>query len=176
MAVGNVYAIIIPRTTASTAFGAISFAAVFCVASSEMWSMESLSSRRFIIVSGDSGDELLRLLDIEHGETSSRLPRQIDILGRVRQKELPTYRLPQRREEDRVRVANRARRQISIEQLTYVESLNLRRRKLAVWPCAQSRTNVPCERGRVVAEALGPKPRASTDFKAVIEVLTEGLP
>jgi hypothetical protein len=66
-------------------------------------------------VPGNCGDELLRPLDVEYGETTSLLPGQIDILGRVRQKQLPPHRLPQGREEDRMCVTDRARRQRPFE-------------------------------------------------------------
>ena len=74
-----------------------------------------------------------------------------------------------------MRLANRARRQVPIEQLA-VESLNLRSRTLAERSRAQSWTGIPCEQARVVAEGLGPQPRASTDVEPVIEVLADGLP
>jgi len=61
-----------------------------------------------------------------YGETLPRLPWQIYILDRVRQKQLPPHRLPQRRKEDCVRLANRACRQLSVEQFA-VERLDFRR-------------------------------------------------
>jgi hypothetical protein len=62
-------------------------------------------------------DELFGLLDIEHTESPPRLPRKIDVYRGVGENELPTYRLPQRREKDCVRVPNCARRQIPVQQL-----------------------------------------------------------
>jgi len=72
-------------------------------------------------------DELLGLLDIEHAESPPRLPRQIDGYRRVRENELPAYRLTQSREKDCVRIPNCARRQILVQQLA-VERLDFNRR------------------------------------------------
>jgi hypothetical protein len=126
-------------------------------------------------VLGNGGDELPCLLDVENGEMLSGLPWQIDVLCRVGQEKLLTNRLPKRREEDCMRVSNRARRQLSVQQLA-VERLNLCRRRVSEGSCAQTWTDVPCEQTRVVAEALGAQSRSDAEVESVIEVLVECLP
>ena len=34
---------------------------------------------------------------------------------------------------------------------------------------------MPCEQGRVIAEALSPQPRPGTDVEPVVEILAQGL-
>lgn len=70
--------------------------------------------------------------------------------------------------------ANRARRQTSVQQLA-VQGLNFGWRRPAERSCGQSRADIPCEQGRVVAEAHVTQPRPGADVEPLIEVLPDGL-
>ena len=69
-------------------------------------------------MSCNRGEELLDLFDVNYGEAPPRLPRQNDASGPGSTDLASNIALPKCRAQDRMRVANRARRLLPLEQLT----------------------------------------------------------
>jgi hypothetical protein len=102
------------------------------------------------------------------------LPGQIDGLRRIPQKEIPAYDLLERGPEDSMRIANRASRQIWVEQVA-VERLDVECRYGRERLRAKDRPHVTAQQTFVIAKALGAQPRFRAKLEPPIQELIQSL-